>query len=115
MHYTVNEHSWIALLIDSHCHLDHLDLESYQGSIETLLQACTDAGVTRFLSVATNLESAQTLHDLVGHMPNVYTSVGIHPLQSQAQPIPEADDLLLMASRDHVIAIGETGIDKYCQ
>jgi TatD DNase family protein len=101
------------LLTDSHCHLDHLDLEFYQGSIEKLLQACSDAGVTRFLSVATNLESAQTLHDLVGHMPNVYTSVGIHPLQSQAQPVPEADDLLFMASRDHVIAIGETGIDKY--
>ena len=101
------------MLVDSHCHLDDLDLEPYQGSIEALLQASASSGVTRFLSVATNLESAQTLHELVGHLPNVYTSVGVHPLQSQAQAVPEPEDLLRLANRDHVIAIGETGIDKH--
>ncbi|MBV1932316.1 MAG: TatD family hydrolase, partial [Porticoccaceae bacterium] len=101
------------MLIDSHCHLDYLDLEPYGGSIEALLAACSEQGVTRFLSVATTLESAQTLQALVGHLDNVYTSVGVHPLQSEAQPVPDAEELLKLARRDKVIAIGETGIDNF--
>jgi TatD DNase family protein len=101
------------LLIDSHCHLDHLDLEPYGGSIEALLAACSEQGVTHFLSVATTLESAQTLQALVGHLDNVYTSVGVHPLQFEAQPVPDPEELLKLASRDQVIAVGETGIDNF--
>ncbi len=78
-----------------------------------MLEACRSQGVSRFLSVATNLESAHALHKLVGDVAGVYTSVGVHPLQSEAQPIPDPEELLLAARRDHVIAIGETGIDKY--
>lgn len=101
------------MLIDSHCHIDHLDLEPYGGSIEALLTASIGRGVTRFLSVATTLESAQTLHDMVGHLGNVYTSVGVHPLQSEARTLPDPDELLRLADRDQVIAIGETGIDNF--
>ncbi len=101
------------MLVDSHCHLDHLDLSPYNGSIEALINACREHGVTRFLSVATTLKSAQSLQDLVGQFPNVYTSVGVHPLQSEAQPIPDANELKALASSNHVIGIGETGLDKY--
>ena len=101
------------MLTDSHCHLDRLDLQSYQGSIEKLLRTCQSDGVSRYLSVATSLESAQTLHELIGHLPGVYMSVGVHPLQSEPQPIPDVDELLRLASAGYVIAIGETGLDKY--
>jgi TatD DNase family protein len=101
------------LLIDSHCHIDHLDLEPYGGSIEALLAACSEQGVTHFLSVATTLESAQSLQALVSHLDNVYTSVGVHPLQSEAQPVPDPEELFKLALRDKVIAIGETGIDNF--
>ncbi|RLA47931.1 MAG: hydrolase TatD [Gammaproteobacteria bacterium] len=101
------------MLTDSHCHLDRLDLQAYQGSIEKLLRACQSGGVSRYLSVATSLDSAQTLHELVGHLPGVYMSVGVHPLQSEPQSLPDVDELLSLASADYVIAIGETGLDKY--
>lgn len=101
------------MLVDSHCHLDSLDLGLYNGSLETLLEDCRANGVTRFLSVATSLESAQALLSRVGHFAGVYTSVGVHPLQSKAQAIPDKQELVRLASADKVIAIGETGLDRH--
>mgnify|MGYP003630499181 FL=1 len=101
------------MLVDSHCHLDRLDLGPYDGSLETLLQDCRAQGVARFLSVATSLESAQTLLNTVGHLAGIYTSVGVHPLQSEAQSLPDKQTLIRLASADKVIAIGETGLDRH--
>ncbi|MBT5411712.1 MAG: hypothetical protein HOK73_00230, partial [Cellvibrionales bacterium] len=36
------------LLIDSHCHLDHLDLSPYNNSLDHLLASSREAGVERF-------------------------------------------------------------------
>lgn len=101
------------MLVDSHCHLDHLDLEPYDGSLETLLNSCRSSGVTRLLSVATSLASAERLQKMVAHLPEVYIAVGVHPLQEQAQPVPEAAELRAAASAPNVIAIGETGLDRH--
>lgn len=101
------------LLTDSHCHLDHLDLSVFNHSLAALASHCRDQGVGRLLSVATDLDSAQRLEQLLigGDVDGVFTSVGVHPLQSEAVPLPRHDDLVEAAQRDHVIAIGETGLD----
>lgn len=100
------------LLTDSHCHLDHLDLSRFNNSLAALMRHCREQGVGRLLSVATDLKSAQCLDDLLGGgVDGVYTSVGVHPLQPVAVPLPSHDDLVEVAQRDHVVAIGETGLD----
>jgi TatD DNase family protein len=39
------------MFIDSHCHLDRLHLEPYQGQLDAALQAAREQGVQHFLTV----------------------------------------------------------------
>lgn len=101
------------MLVDSHCHLDHLDLGPYEGSLQALLQASRAEGVTRFLSVATHLEALDQLRELIGDEQGVYTAVGVHPLELTTENLPTTDQLLRAASHEGVVGVGETGIDKH--
>lgn len=102
------------MLTDSHCHLDHLDLTKtpYQ-SLSELLAAARQRGVTRFLSVAVNLDTSRQLLKLAGEFPEVKISVGVHPLQQELPALPDEEELFLLGSHAEVIAIGETGLDNY--
>ena len=101
------------MLVDSHCHLDHLDLSDYQGSLHTLLQAARDRGVTGFLSVGVDLESSRKLILLTEEYDDVKVSVGVHPLQKSRPAIPEISELVTLGKHLGVVAIGETGLDNY--
>ena len=100
------------LFTDSHCHLDHLDLSAFNHSLSALARHCRERGVGRLLSVATDLDSARRLDQLLGDgVDGIYTSVGVHPLQTESVSLPSHAELVRAAQRDHVIAIGETGLD----
>ena len=101
------------MLVDSHCHLDHLDLAEYQGDLSALLQAARERGVGHFLSVGVNLESSKKLIALANEYDDVNVSVGVHPLQETRPPIPEISELIELGSHKSVVAIGETGLDNY--
>ena len=101
------------MLVDSHCHLDHLDLAEYQGDLSALLQAARERGVGHFLSVGVNLESSRKLIALANEYDDVNVSVGVHPLQETRPPIPQISELIELGSHKSVVAIGETGLDNY--
>ncbi len=102
------------LLTDSHCHLDHLDLSAFDYSLSALARYCRERGVGRLLSVATDLDSARRLDGLLGSgVDGIYTSVGVHPLQTGCVALPSHEELVQAAMREHVIAIGETGLDRH--
>ena len=101
------------MLVDSHCHLDHLDLSEYQSSLTNLLQAARDRGVSQFLSVGVDLDSSRKLIDLANIYPDVKVSIGVHPLQKSRPALPEISELIALGSHDGVVAIGETGLDNY--
>ena len=101
------------MLVDSHCHLDHLDLSDREGGINTVLEAARARGVSHFLSVAVDMATSRSLIDLTAQYDNVYSSVGAHPLQKVAQPVPTVDELVELASQPRVVAIGETGLDNF--
>ena len=44
------------MLVDSHCHLDMLDLESFGGTIDGVLDAARANDVEHFLCVSINME-----------------------------------------------------------
>jgi TatD DNase family protein len=101
------------VFIDSHCHLDCLNLSSYGGSLDRLLDAAREAGVHRFLSVGIDIESSRKILDLAAKYSDVDVSVGLHPLQDSIPTIPSVNDLIALASHPRVVAIGETGLDNY--
>ena len=62
------------MFIDSHCHLDRLDLSIYGGSLDRLLDAAREAGVHRFLSVGIDIESSRKILDLAAKYSDVDVS-----------------------------------------
>ena len=101
------------MLVDSHCHLDHLDLTDREGGLSAVLADANARGITQFLSVAVDLKSSASLVDLTAQHSNIYSSVGVHPLQKVDQPVPTVEQLLSLARAPNVVAIGETGLDNF--
>ena len=100
------------MLVDSHCHLDRIDLTEFEGRLEGALEAAAEVGVEAFLCVSVDLESWDAMMASVAPFSNVWCSVGVHPNEREASS-PTVDDLLRRAAHPKVVAIGETGLDYH--
>lgn len=100
-------------LIDSHCHLDQLDLTPHDGDLSKALLFAEEQGVKHFLCVCITLKKFPAMLELVKKFSNVTVSVGLHPDERDIDREPMADDLILLAQNEKIVAIGETGLDYY--
>ena len=101
-----------ATLVDSHCHLDLLDLDSFENGIEGVLAQARASGVGHFLCVSVDLDSWPGMAALVAPYEQVSISVGVHP-NHRADRADLADELVRLGRDPRVVAIGETGLDYY--
>lgn len=101
------------MLIDSHCHLDRLDLARAGRDLDALLDGARARGVGGFLTVGVDLDSSRKLVALAARYPDVYVSVGAHPLQEEVLPLPTVEQLIELGGQERVVAIGETGLDNH--
>jgi TatD DNase family protein len=97
------------MYVDSHCHLSFPELQSRLAEIRAEMAA---AGVDRALCICTTLEEFDAVHALATGYDNFWCSVGVHPDSDKVRE-PSVDDLLGLAGRPKVVAIGETGLDYY--
>ncbi len=100
------------MLVDSHCHLDRVDLAPYDGDFSRLMAATQEAGVSHLLCVSIDLESYPAMLSLVEAYPQVSVSVGVHP-NDRDRHEPDAEELVELAGHPKNVAIGETGLDYY--
>ena len=101
------------MLIDSHCHLDRLDLFGDTVDLDAVLDDARQRGVSAFLAIGVDMSSSRNLIDLAARHDDIFVSVGAHPLQDEAIPVPGADELKTLAGAAPVVAIGETGLDYH--
>lgn len=97
------------MFVDSHCHL------TFPGLAERLpevLSAMAEAQVDRALCICTTLEEFDRVHALALAHDNFWSTVGVHP-DNEGVREPCVEDLLTLAARQRVVAIGETGLDYY--
>ena len=99
-------------IVDSHCHIDRVDLDAFGGSIETMLAHAKELSVTEFLCVCIDLEHFDDVHNLALAHPSIYASVGVHPTETDGKD-PGVNELIELSKSDRVIAIGETGLDYF--
>ncbi|MCB1860645.1 MAG: TatD family hydrolase, partial [Gammaproteobacteria bacterium] len=64
------------MLVDSHCHLDRLDLAPFDNDFNSLISAAAQGGVTHMLCVCIDLESYPAMLALVEPYPQISVSVG---------------------------------------
>ena len=100
------------MYIDSHCHLDRVDLSHHDNSFEKLVSAITDADVEHMLCVSIDLESYPKMLELVKGYDNISTSVGVHP-DDKDRTEPTVSQLVELSSHPSNVAIGETGLDYF--
>ena len=97
------------MYVDSHCHINFPELA---GQISSVLEAMAENRVTHALCIGVNLPELPGVLALAAEHPNIFASVGVHP-DYEETPEPSVDDLLALAQRPKVVAIGETGLDYY--
>ncbi|MGY8797334.1 MAG: TatD family hydrolase [Longimicrobiales bacterium] len=97
-------------LFDSHCHLTDT---AFRQDREAVLRRASEAGVTRFVSIASNVSDAQAAVDFVAGVDGAWCTAGVHPHEAGKAPPDAVDAVRELARHDEVVAIGETGLDFF--
>ena len=100
------------MLIDSHCHLDRIDLKPYGDNFANFMQEVSRNQIDHLLTIAIDLESYSDMLALVAGYPQISVTVGVHPNEHDGKE-PTVDELITLGQYEKVIGIGETGLDYY--
>jgi TatD DNase family protein len=96
--------------IDTHAHLDD---ERFATDLPTVLDRATAAGVIRVVAVATTAASSAACIDLAARHALLAPTVGIQPNHVAEAGPDDWDRVSTLAQRSEVVALGETGLDRY--
>jgi len=102
----------MTYLIDSHCHLDRLDLSKYENGLQGALEQAIQNNIAHMLCVSIDLEAYPAMLEQVRPYSQVSVSVGVHPNETEGQE-PTVEQLVELAKEVKVVAIGETGLDYF--
>jgi TatD DNase family protein len=94
-------------VIDTHAHLDALDDPG--GAVAR----AREAGVTRILTVGTNVAGCHAALDLAERHEGVHAILGIHPHEAGDAADRDVDEVAGLLSHTRAVAVGETGIDYF--
>jgi TatD DNase family protein len=100
------------MLIDSHCHLDRIDLSPYENDFSCFMQEAAVQQIEHLLCIAIDLESYPAMLELVAGFQQISVTVGVHPNVQDCKD-PSVDELIALGRPDNVIGIGETGLDYF--
>jgi TatD DNase family protein len=95
---------------DTHCHLDYPD---FAGDFAEVLDRAAQAGISRMISIGTDLESSRKAIELADRHESIYAVVGVHPCNAAETVGDIRGPLLELARHPKVVGIGETGLDYY--
>ena len=95
---------------DTHAHLDFPD---FREEVDAVVQRAADAGISRIVTIGTELESSRRAIDLAKRFDGVFAAVGWHPNDCLSAPDDVRGELEGLAKAPKVVAIGEIGIDHY--
>jgi TatD DNase family protein len=100
----------MAEFFDTHAHLDYPD---YAADFADVLNRANAAGITRIISIGTDLESSRRAIALATQHPQIYACVGWHPNNVAHAPDDLRPALRELAAHPKVVALGETGLDYH--
>jgi len=98
------------MLYDTHAHLDYPD---FAPDFAAMLERARAAGITKIISIGTNLDSSQRAIALAERHPEVFAVAGWHPGEAMDAPADIRGELRELARHPKVVALGETGLDYY--
>ena len=100
----------MPIFYDTHAHLDYQD---FAADLPAVVERAAAAGITRIISIGTDLESSRRAIKLAEQFPAVFAVVGWHPGHASEAPDDLRPALRELAGHPKVVAIGETGLDYH--
>jgi len=98
------------MLIDTHAHLDE---QSFHSDIDEVLARAAEAGVVNILTIGVTAPTSEAAVHLADKYAQLCAVVGIQPnYVSEAKP-HDFETITRLATHPKVVAIGETGLDRY--
>lgn len=98
--------------IDTHC---HLDFSEFDADRDTIIQQSQKIGVKAFIVPAVSASNWVSTLALSKQYQSIKCALGIHPLflGSSLERDLEKLEALIQSNRQHVVAIGEIGLDYW--
>lgn len=107
------------MFVDTHCHLHDLEFFTPEQQIDFLHDAQSHK-VEKIICIGTNPADSKVAADFAQKHPNVFWTYGVHPEFASRYTKTElaidksgSRENSILFSRDHLVAIGEIGLDYH--
>ncbi len=100
----------LPILIDTHAHLDE---QSFEAEIDEVIERARAAGVRGIITIGITADSCRRAIALAEKYPAVWAAVGIHPNYAALASVDDWRVVCELAQHPRVVAVGETGLDRY--
>ena len=100
----------MSIFYDTHAHLDYQD---YANDLPEVIERAGAAGITKIISIGTDLESSRRAIKLAERFAGVFAAVGWHPSNAHEAPDDIRQPLRELVKHPKVVAIGEIGLDYH--
>lgn len=98
------------MFFDTH---SHLNSDTFDANLSEVVDRAVEAGVTRINIVGTCLQDSRRAVEIAQTHDSLFATVGIQPNYVDEAGADDLDAIRELAADPKVIAIGETGLDRY--
>lgn len=98
------------MFFDTHSHIDQDDFDEIRPEV---IERAHAAGVAHIIAVGTTVEASHKCVALSSQFSGVHAAVGIQPNYVAAAGLHDWQAIVDLANIPGVVAIGETGLDRY--
>lgn len=100
----------MAMIVDSHCHLDFPD---FAAELDAVVERARAAGVGSMLTISTRVAKFPSILAIAERYPDVFCTVGTHPHNAGEEPDVSVGDLVSLSRHPRCVGIGEAGLDYH--
>jgi TatD DNase family protein len=97
-------------LIDTHAHLDEGAFDADRADVVARAEA---SGIVRIVTIGTTADTSRRSVEVAARFSSVYAAVGIQPNYAAQAKAADWEAIEGLAMEPKVVAIGETGLDRY--
>ena len=97
-------------MIDSHCHLDH---EQINSDLSYVIKRWKDVWIEKLLTISSSFKCFKKIKDIITEDEIIFGTIGIHPHETDNNEISVDEIVKNFDENSRIIGIGETGLDFY--
>lgn len=98
------------MLVDTHCHLDFPEFAQDRDSV---VRRARDEGIGYIINIGSSLKGSVDSLELSQKYDFIYAVVGLHPHEADKFDLEAEESIRVLAKKEKVVAIGETGLDYF--